>query len=130
MKQHLSGFREFLLKQNAVALAIGVIIGAAMGRVVSGVVDDLLMPVIGLIMPGGEWRNAQVTLSGANALKYGDFIGRVIDFVIVAAVVYFITKAFIEKAPEPASTKTCPECQETIPLAARRCRACGQPVAG
>ena len=130
MKNHLQGFREFLLKQNALALAIGVIIGAAMGRVVSGVVDDLLMPVIGLIMPGGDWRTAQVTLSGTNALKYGDLIGRVIDFVIVAAVVYFVAKAFIEKeAPAKApDTKTCPECLETIPIGARRCRACGSAV--
>ena len=129
MKSHLAGFREFLLKQNAVALAIGVIIGAAMGRVVSGVVDDLLMPILGVILPGGEWRNAQIALSGANAIKYGDLIGRLVDFVIVAAVVYFIAKVFIEKE-KPPDTRTCPECQETIPLAARRCRACGSVVAG
>ena len=132
MKTSLQGFREFLLKQNALALAIGVIIGAAMGRVVSGVVDDLLMPVLGVIMPGGEWRNAQIALSGANAIKYGDFIGRCIDFVIVAAVVYFVTKAFLEKEKpaEAPATKTCAECLEPIPIAARRCRACGSPVTG
>ena len=129
MNGHLKGFREFLLKQNAVALAIGVIIGAAIGRVVSGLVDDVLMPILGVILPGGEWRNAQVALSGANAIKYGDLIGRLLDFVIVAAVVYALAKAFIKEAPAPA-TRSCPECLETIPIGARKCRACGSPVTG
>jgi large conductance mechanosensitive channel len=130
MKSHFAEFREFLLKQNAFALAVGVIIGAAMGRVVSGLVDDLLMPIIGLVMPGGDWRSAQVVLSGQNAIKYGDFIGRIIDFVIVAAVVYALTKAFLEKEPPPASTKECPECLEAVPIGARKCRACGSALAG
>jgi len=78
-------FREFLLKQNALALAIGVIIGAAIGKVVSGIVEDVLMPVIGLVLPGGEWRAAQLTLSGQNAIKYGDLAGRVIDFFVIRA---------------------------------------------
>ncbi|TMA30586.1 MAG: large conductance mechanosensitive channel protein MscL [Deltaproteobacteria bacterium] len=129
MNSQLKGFREFLLKQNAVALAIGVIIGAAMGRVVSGLVDDVLMPILGVVLPGGEWRNAQVGLSGANAIKYGDLIGRLLDFVIVAAVVYALAKAFIKEAPAPA-TRSCPECLETIPIGARKCRACGSPVTG
>ena len=131
MKSQLQGFREFLLKQNAFALAIGVIIGAAMGRVVSGLVDDVLMPIIGLVMPGGDWRNAELVLSGKNAIKYGDLIGRLIDFIIVAAVVYALTKVFLEKEPPPAApTRACPECLEPIPLAARKCRACGSVVAG
>ncbi|MCA1829068.1 MAG: large conductance mechanosensitive channel protein MscL [Myxococcales bacterium] len=130
MNARLADFRAFLLKQNAFALAIGVIIGAAMGRVVSGLVDDVLMPIVGLVMPGGDWRNAQLTLSGANAIKYGDLIGRLLDFVIVAAVVYALIKAFLEKeAPAPA-TRTCPECLEAIPIGARRCRACGSAVTG
>jgi large conductance mechanosensitive channel len=122
-------FREFLLKQNAFALAIGVIIGAAIGRVVSGLVEDVLMPLIGLILPGGEWRNAQLTLSGANAIKYGDLFGRIVDFLVVALVVFLLTKAFLQKpAPAPA-TKSCPECLEAIPAGARKCRACASPVA-
>ena len=129
MNSQLKGFREFLLKQNAVALAIGVIIGAAMGRVVSGLVDDVLMPILGVVLPGGELRNAQVGLSGANAIKYGDLIGRLLDFVIVAAVVYALAKAFIKEAPAPA-TRSCPECLETIPIGARKCRACGSAVTG
>jgi large conductance mechanosensitive channel len=125
----LREFKEFLLKQNALALAIGVIIGASMGKVVSGIVDDLLMPIVGLIMPGGDWRSAQIVLSGANAIKYGDLIGRVIDFVIVATVVFLIVKLVLrEKAVAPAPTKTCPQCLETVPLAAVRCRACTSPL--
>jgi len=121
-------FKEFLLKQNALALAVGVIIGAAMGRVVSGVVDDVIMPVVGLILPGGDWRNAQVVLSGNNAIKYGDLAGRIIDFAIVSAVVFAILKLVLEKPPPPETTKTCPQCLEPIPLLAKRCRACTSPV--
>ena len=122
-------FREFLLKQNAFALAVGVIIGAAIGKVVSGIVEDVLMPVIGLALPGGEWRNAQVVLSGQNAIKYGDLAGRILDFLVIALVVFFLTKAFLEKPAGAPATKSCPECLEAIPLAARKCRACGSPVA-
>src|SRR5437763_1025692 len=122
-------FKEFLLKQNALALAVGVIIGAALGRVVSGVVDDLIMPIVGIALPGGEWRNAQIALSGANAIKYGDLLGRLVDFVIVSAVVFAIVKMLLESPPPPASTKVCAECLETIPKEARRCRACASVLA-
>jgi large conductance mechanosensitive channel len=121
--------KDFLLKQNALALAVGVIIGAAVGKVVAGLVDDLIMPVVGLLLPGGDWRNAQLTLSGNNAIKYGDFAGRLIDFAIMAAAVFLIVKLLIPKPPPPAPTKTCAECLEPIPLAARRCRACASVVA-
>jgi len=125
-------FREFLLKQNALALAVGVIIGASMGRVVSSVVGDLLMPVISLGLPGGEWRSAKVVLSegagadGApvvNAINYGAFLGTIIDFAIVAIVVFLIVRAMLKPAPD-APTKGCPFCLETVPAAATKCRAC------
>ena len=128
MQKTAAGFREFLLKQNAFALAVGVIIGAAIGKVVSGIVDDVLMPVIGLALPGGEWRNAQLVLSGQNAIKYGDLAGRLLDFVIIALVVYLLTKALLEKPAPAAATKSCPECLETIPSGARKCRACASAV--
>ncbi|HNB14348.1 MAG TPA: MscL family protein, partial [Candidatus Obscuribacter sp.] len=82
-------FTDFLQKQNALALAIGVIIGGATGKVVTAIVNDLIMPLIGLVMPAGDWRQAQFVLSkstdaaGAvtvNAIKYGDFIGSFVDF--------------------------------------------------
>jgi large conductance mechanosensitive channel len=122
MKKTVQEFRAFLLKQNAVALAIGVIIGAALGRVVSGLVEDAIMPIVGLLLPAGDWRSAQL-----GVIKYGDFIGRVIDFVIVAAVVFAVTKLLIREE-KPAATKSCPECLETVPLDARRCRACASPL--
>jgi large conductance mechanosensitive channel len=130
VRKYASEFRAFLLKQNAFALAIGVIIGAAIGRVVSGIVDDVLMPVIGLVLPAGDWRAAQVPIGGS-AIKYGDLIGRIVDFAVIALVVFLLTKAFLEreaKAAPAAATRSCPECLETIPATARRCRACGQPV--
>ncbi len=129
MTKHLKEFREFLLKQNAFALAIGVVIGAAVGKVVSGIVDDLVMPIVGVLLPGGDWRNAQLPLSGANAIKYGDLLGRLVDFFFIAVVVYVLTKLLLEKAPPAAPTKTCPQCLETIPAAARKCRACGSALA-
>lgn len=117
-------FREFLVKQNALALAVGVILGAAIGKVVSGIVDDVFMPLVGLVLPSGEWRGAQLVLHGENAIKYGDLIGRVIDFIIVSAVVFLVVKMLVRKKPGPTTTKPCPKCLETIPLAATRCRAC------
>jgi large conductance mechanosensitive channel len=128
MKATTREFREFLLKQNAFALAVGVIIGAAIGKVVSGIVEDVLMPVIGLALPGGEWRNAQLVLSGQNAIKYGDLAGRLVDFLLVAAVVFLLSKAFLEKPPAAPATKSCPQCLEAIPAAAKKCRACASPV--
>jgi large conductance mechanosensitive channel len=129
-------FRQFLLQTNALALAVGVIIGAAVGKVVSSLVSDLLMPVIGLAIPGGAWRELKFVLSTkpdgtpANAITYGAFLGNVIDFVIIALVVFMITKAILRPVPPPPPppTKTCPECCESIPAAARKCKACGSPV--
>jgi large conductance mechanosensitive channel len=132
-----SEFREFLLKQNALALAVGVIIGAAMGRVVTSLVSDLLMPVISLGLPGGDWRASKVVLSEAvgpdgkpvvNAINYGSFLGATIDFVIVAFVVFLLVRTMMKPAPA-APTKGCPYCQETIPATATKCRACTSVVA-
>jgi len=132
----LGEFKEFLLKQNALALAIGVIIGAAMGRVVSSLVGDLLMPVISLGIPGGEWRSARIVLSQSvgpdgkpvvNAINYGAFAGSVLDFIIVALVVFLVVRAILKPAPA-APTKDCPFCKETIPAAATRCKACTSTV--
>lgn len=125
-------FRGFLTKTNALALAIGVIIGAAVGNVVSGLAADILMPVIGYLLPKGDWREAKVVLTtvtdaagktSESAILYGHFIGTVVDFLVISLVVFLIVKALIKPAPaEP--TKTCPECLENVPVAARRCRAC------
>src|SRR5207302_114286 len=127
LKAYAKEFRDFLFKQNALALAVGVIIGAAVSKVVSGIVDDVLMPIVGVVLPGGEWRNAQLQLSGANAIKYGDLIGRLIDFLFIALVVFVLVKTLLREAVP--TTRPCPQCLEAIPIAARRCKACGQPVA-
>ena len=128
MRSTTREFREFLLKQNAFALAIGVVIGAAIGKVVSGIVDDVVMPIVGLALPGGEWRNAQFVLSGQNAIKYGDLAGRFVDFLLIALVVFLLAKAFLEKPAAAPATKSCPQCLEAIPAAAKKCRACASPV--
>jgi large conductance mechanosensitive channel len=129
-------FREFLLKQNALALAVGVIIGAAVGKVVTTIVSDLLMPVIGLGLPGGNWREWKYVLSQSvgpdgkevvNSINYGAFAGTVIDFVIVSFVVFLILRQFLKPAPsEP--TKGCPYCLETVPVGATKCRACASAI--
>jgi large conductance mechanosensitive channel len=130
----IAEFRKFLLQTNALALAIGVIIGAAIGKVVSSLVADILMPVIGLMIPGGAWRELKWVLSTkpdgtpANAITYGAFLGNIVDFVIVAFCVFMITKALLKPAPPGPPTKECPECKEVIPASARKCRACASPV--
>jgi large conductance mechanosensitive channel len=125
-------FREFLLKQNALALAVGVIIGAAIGKVVTSLVSDMLMPVISLALPSGEWRAAKIVLSQSvgpdgkevvNAINYGAFIGTIIDFAIVAFVVFLIVRQLIKPAPD-APTKVCTFCREKVPAEATKCRAC------
>lgn len=117
-------FRSFLTESNAVALAIGFIMGAATAKLVSAVVDDVLMPIIGLVMPGGDWRNAKFVLSGQNAILYGHLFGSILDFLIIAMVVFLIVKWVVRPKPAPPM-RTCPECLETIPAAAKRCKFCG-----
>ena len=125
-------FKDFLLKQNALALAVGVITGAAMGRVVTSLVSDMVMPVISLGMPGGDWRASKIVLSRAvgpdgkevvNAINYGAFAGTIVDFVIVGFAVFLVVKWLLKPEPAPV-TKTCPYCMEAVPVAAKKCRAC------
>jgi large conductance mechanosensitive channel len=128
------GFKEFLFKTNALALAVGVIIGGAVGKVVSSLVSDILMPFISLLIPTGDWRTAHVTLGTMmkdgkpveNNVNYGVFVGSVVDFVIIALCVYLITKAFIKEAPAApvAPSKACPRCKESVALEATRCKFC------
>jgi large conductance mechanosensitive channel len=129
-------FKGFLVKQNALALAIGVIIGAAVGKVVTSIAEDVINPIIGLLLPGGSWRDAKIVLAhGVDAagkpteavITYGHLIGSAVDFLVIALVVFLIMKAFLPK-PGEAATKECPQCKELIPAAATRCKACTQPV--
>ena len=125
-------FKEFLLKQNALALAVGVITGAALGRVVTSFVADLLMPILSLGIRSGDWRSAKIVLSQSvgpdgkamvNSFNYGAFAGTVIDFVIVSAAVFLMVRLLMKPAPPPP-TKACPFCLESVPSAATKCRAC------
>jgi large conductance mechanosensitive channel len=125
-------FRDFLLKQNALALAVGVVIGAATGRVVTSLVSDLLMPVISIGMPQGDWRAAKIVLSrtigpdgkeAINSINYGAFAGTIVDFAIVSFAVFLIVRQLLKPSPA-APTKTCPLCLETVPADAKKCRAC------
>ena len=128
----MSGFKAFLLKTNALALAVGVIIGVAMGNVVNSLVNDLIMPPIGMVLGNIDFSQLKVVLKATGdpktevAIRYGSFVNVVIAFVIVALVVYVATSVLLRAvpaAPEPP-TKTCQFCKETVPADATRCRAC------
>ncbi|HXK03890.1 MAG TPA: large conductance mechanosensitive channel protein MscL [Verrucomicrobiae bacterium] len=131
----IKGFKEFLLKNNVLALAIAVIVGGAVGKVVSSLAADLIMPLISLVLPSGEWRAAKLVLSktvgpdgkeAVNALNYGTFFGNVVDFLIVAFVVYMLTKSLIKEAPAPPPppSKNCPRCKEAVAVDATKCKFC------
>ncbi len=128
----VKGFRDFLLKNSVLALAIGFIMGAATGKVVSSLVADIIMPVISPLLSGGDWRTAKLVLTRSvgpdgkevvNAINFGNFLGNVVDFVVIALVIYLITKALIKEAPA-APSKKCPRCTETIAVDATKCKYC------
>jgi large conductance mechanosensitive channel len=120
---------------NAMSLALGVIIGGAIGKVVGSLTSDVLMPVISMIIPGGSWREAEFVLkrsdAGAvvNSIKIGTFLGTIIDFLIIALVVQWLTKMMVKPAPaQGPATKTCGECKESVLADARKCKYCGSAV--
>ena len=131
----IKGFKEFLLKNNVLALAVAVIVGGAVGKVVSSLAADIIMPLISMVLPAGDWRAAKLVLSTTvgpdgkeviNAINYGTFFGSVVDFMIIAFVVYMMTKALIKEAPAPPPppTKNCPRCKEAIAIDATKCKFC------
>jgi large conductance mechanosensitive channel len=129
----VKGFKEFLLKNNVLALAIAVIVGGAVGKVVSSLAADLIMPLISLVLPSGEWRTAKLVISKGvgpdgkevvNALNYGNFFGNVVDFLIIAFLVYAITKALLKEPAAAPPTKNCPRCREAVALDATKCKFC------
>jgi large conductance mechanosensitive channel len=128
-------FRSFLLKTNALALAIGVIIGGALGTVVTSLVNDIIMPPVGLLLGGVDFATLKVVLKDAVggdpatevAIRWGLFINAVIAFIVIALVVWWISRMFIKEAPAEPS-KTCPFCKEANAVDATKCRACASTI--
>jgi large conductance mechanosensitive channel len=123
----LDEFRAFLLKTNALALAIGVIIGGALGTVVNSLVSDIIMPPVGKVLGGVDFSALAIDLGDGVAIRYGAFINSVIAFIVIALVVWQISRSFI-KEPPPAEVKTCPFCREANAVEATKCRACASAI--
>jgi large conductance mechanosensitive channel len=137
----LKEFKEFVSRGNMIDLAVGVVIGAAFGAVVTSLVNDVIMPPIGMLLSGVNFKDLFITLNGtkypsaaaaqqasAPAIYYGAFLNNVIDFLIVALVIFLLVKAINRlKRPDPAkdpTTKECQYCHTTIPIKAVRCPNC------
>ncbi len=129
----LEEFKKFVMRGNVLDLAVGVIIGGAFGKIVASLVADVLMPVIGLILGGIDFSGLAIMVGKAE-IKYGVFIQTVVDFVIIAFVIFLIiqaaNKATTKPAPAPAAptTKDCPYCLSKIPLKATKCAFCASEV--
>ena len=125
-------FRAFLTKSNALALAVGIILGVALGTVVKSLVDDIIMPPIGLLFGGVDFASQQIVLkeatatSDAIAIRYGLFLSTVLTFIIVALVVFLITKWLL---PKPGPIRECPFCHESVAEASTRCKFCTSELA-
>jgi len=146
----LKEFREFAMRGNVVDLAVGVVIGAAFGKIVTSFTNDILMPPLGLLLGRVDFSSLFINLSGtryaslaeakaagAPTLNYGVFINTVLDFLIVAFAIFLLVKQVNRLnrpgAPKPPDTKECPYCATTIPLKASRCPHCTsevEPAAG
>ncbi len=140
----LKEFKEFALKGNAVDLAIGVILGVAFGGIVTSLVNDVMMPPIGKLLGGVDFSNMFVVLgsgeypslkaakdAGAATLNYGVFLNTVINFIIVAMVLFFVVRGMNtlkREQPVAPTEKPCPQCAMNIPIAAKRCPHCTSPL--
>ena len=139
----IKDFKEFIMRGNVIDLAIGIIIGAAFGRIVTSLVNDIVMPPIGLLLGGVDFTNLYINLSGttytslaeaqeagAATINYGVFVNTVFEFLVIALVIFLVIRQFTrlrrekEEAPAPATTKECPYCMTTIPIKAIRCPNC------
>ena len=122
----LKEFREFALRGNVLDLAVAVIIGGAFGKIITSLVDDILMPLIGLVLGGIDFSALAFAFGGAE-VRWGAFVQSIVDFVIVAFVIFLLVRAMNRlKREEPTTptTKECPHCSTTIPLKATRCPNC------
>lgn len=120
-------FKEFALRGNVIDLAVGVIIGTAFSRIVNSLVNDILMPVVGIFLGGVDFSSLSVTVGNA-VILWGSFVQAIVDFLIVALIVFLTVRALNRskrEQPAPApTTKDCPQCFTSIPIKARRCPNC------
>ena len=143
----LKEFKEFAMRGNVLDLAVGVIIGAAFGGVVSSLVNDVLMPPLGLLIGHVNFSDLFINLSGqhypsvaaaktagAPTLNYGNFINMLINFILVAFAVFLLVRAVNKRFPKPVAppppvtTKDCPQCALSIPINAKKCGHCTSPL--
>jgi large conductance mechanosensitive channel len=133
-------FKEFIARGNVIDLAVAVVIGAAFGRIITSLVEGVIMPPIGLLLGKADFSNLFIDLSGQRpvsladaqlkglpVIAYGRFFNDIINFLIVAWIIFLVIKAVNRlraAPPPPANTKDCPRCLTAIPLAATRCSAC------
>ena len=136
----LREFKEFIARGNVIDLAVAVIIGAAFGKIVTSLVDGVIMPPIGLLLGNVDFANLFIDLSGrapaslaqakeagVPVIAYGQFLNDIVSFLIIAFVVFLLVKAINRlraEPPPPPNTKDCPFCLTAIPLGATRCAAC------
>ncbi len=143
----LEEFKKFAMRGNVVDMAVGIIIGAAFGKIVTSLVNDVIMPPIGKLMGNVDFSSLFINLgdvpyetlvaaqeAGAPTINYGSFVNTVLDFIIVAFAIFMAIKAMNslkkkeENAPKAPDSKECPECLSEIPIAAKRCKFCASQV--
>lgn len=132
----LKGFRNFILRGNVIDLAVAVVVGAAFTNIVNALVKDIINPLIAATVHKPDFSALVITIHGGKIL-YGDFLNALISFLLIAASVYFgivlpiqsLLKRFKPSQAAPPTTRPCPECLSDIPLSAKRCAHCAQPVA-
>ena len=140
----LKEFKEFAMRGNVLDLAVGVILGAAFGKIVASLVDDVLMPPLGRLLGKVDFSNLFINLgdktydtlaaakaAGAPTLNYGTFINTIINFLIVAFSVFLLVRSvnrWLPKPPAPVTTKECPQCAMAIPISAKKCGHCTSTV--
>ena len=132
----MDGFKKFILRGNVVDLAVGIVIGAAFGTVVTALVKDLITPILGAIGGKPDFSALSFSINGSRFL-YGDFLNAVISFLLIAAAVYYfvvlpvnrLMARFKTEPDVPTPTRECPQCLSSIPQAAQRCAFCTSEVA-
>jgi len=140
----LKEFKQFAMRGNVLDLAVGVILGAAFGKIVASLVDDVLMPPFGRLLGKVDFSNLFINLgdktydslaaakaAGAPTLNYGSFINTIINFVIVAFSIFLLVRSvnrWLPKPPTPVTTKDCPQCAMPIPISAKKCGHCTSAV--